>query len=188
MQLPILLVAVLALAFSTDTSAARKRQSCDAVQKLAEVEFDDALIVNLARDNDRYTCVFYISLPPSLKSSEPVRRGAAAVLPEQGGRLVPTSEVPAIASDLTEGLLSPLKEERFQTSAWKALEQAVRSRKRLVEICAGELLRAGAPFKAVDDVIACGLTGNETKHLPQARLAIQASLGTVMLALLMPAR
>jgi hypothetical protein len=183
MQLPLLLVAILALAFSTDSAVARKRQSCDAVQRLAEIEFDPTLIVTLARDNDRHTCVFYVSLPPSAKASEPVRRAAAAFQP---GMVAPASVAVAIASDLTEGLLAPLKEERFQSTPWKALEQAVRSRRRLIEICAGEIMPARSSFKSMDDVIACGVTGDETKHLPQARLAIQASLGTVAIAVLMP--
>lgn len=187
-MLHILLLATLALAFSTDATIA-ERQSCDAVQRLAEIEFDPALLVNQVRDNDRYTCVFYVYLPPSVKASDPLRRGAAALhlnapSPAVGGS--PASVVTAIASDLTEGLLAPLKEERFQSTPWKALEQAVRARQRVMEDCVGSILPSRSPLKSVDAVIACGFTGSETKNWPRNRLVIQASLGPVSLALLMP--
>lgn len=169
-------------------STPRMRQSCDAVQRLAEIDFDSALLVNLARDNHNHTCVFYVSLPPSTGATEAIRRSAAEVQMtiKAGDAEKAGLNSASVTAGLIESLLLPLKEERFQSNQWRSLDKAVRERVSLIQDCATKILPARLPFKLLDSVIACGVTNADSKDLPRDRIVLYAGLGAVSVALILP--
>lgn len=163
--------------------AGRLRKGCDAVRNLAEIELDSSLILNIAADRDTNTCVFYVSLPPAGGEQTAASQSAGTLqrLYASGDKNAAVASLKAeFVPEALAALLSPLDDPRFQTADAKVLEAAVAERAEVIQKCSAEVFMTQMSFQTIDDVISCGLLE------AQKTFAVQASLSSLSLALLIP--
>ncbi|MBZ0140748.1 MAG: hypothetical protein K8H87_13405 [Pseudorhodoplanes sp.] len=163
--------------------AATRREPCDAVHRIAEIEYDSRLLVNLAANRANNSCVFFVSLPPSSVADNPQARAAAefqSLYKSKPDFATAGAAVFKIAPEFINALLMPLTDARFQTPDAFALTQAVKERTKLIEECSLQSLRANMQFQKKDAIISCGITARSSSFV------ITASLRDLTLSVLIP--
>lgn len=166
-----------------DASAAKRREPCDAVHKVAEIDYDSVLLVNVAGNRANNTCIFFVSLPPSGTTADATGRALAEFQTLFRSKIdfaTADAKVAPIVPRLIDAILMPLKDKRFETPEAKALAEAVRARSKTIEECSALTLVSKAPLQKQDDVISCGVSDKDS------RFTIRASLGSLSLALFIP--
>lgn len=159
---------------------------CDSVLNLAELNYDSSLIVSVAKDSAGQVCAFYVSLPPSLGGAGAASTAAGTYQSLRKADLR-DADAAGIAIDeskfvtlLTEGLLAPLQNKRFQQFPISDLSDALGQNTKEIRACSIEAISSGAnKFEPLNNLIACG-TINST-------FALQVSFKQLALMLLIPA-
>lgn len=164
-------------------SAAKRREPCDAVHKVAEIDYDSILLVSVAGNRANNTCIFFVSLPPSGITADATGRALAEFQTLFRSKIdfaTAGAKVAPIVPRLIDAILMPLKDKRFETPEAKALAEAVIARAKTIEECSALALVSKATLQKQDDVISCGVSEKDS------RFTIRASLGSLTLAILIP--
>lgn len=142
-------------------SADAKRFTCDTVDALAELEAAVELAVTIVRNPQRRTCVFWVSVPPSVGLSE-------------------TPTVEAVEDNFTpaliEALMAPLRDAGYDGSRVENWNQLLDERAKYISGCAYEAIVEGAEFRAFDEVVSCG-------NLDTGEFVIEARLDELVVTL-----
>lgn len=154
-----------------NASAYTMRQQCDSVQKMAEIEFDSSLILNIVKDRQNGTCVFYVSLPPGASGNGASSRAAASFRklfdnPDQtGAATYLKSEFVPFAMD---ALLVPLKKPKYQTPEWAELGSKIQNSAQAIQDCAESVIMEGKFFSFTKNTISCGLSKSKSTFIINA--------------------
>eukprot|EP01031_Cornospumella_fuschlensis_P020732 gene20732-25418_t len=156
------LAGLVVLMGASHAGAAPLTRSCSEVHKVAMIQYDPSLILNVYGDSTEKTCTFYVSLPPALGDSKGAQaiqafKDARSDFPEASPPLDATLQI-TFAPALTAALIAPLTNAEVKSDDAAELMRRINEETQTIARCASSILISGEAFERRSDLISCGRT------------------------------
>jgi len=162
-------------------SQSRLKKICDAVQLVAEIEYDDEIIVAVAKDNENDICSFSASMPPPSQSKAASAYEALSTVWKVTSNFnIETVKNTNIGQLAVEAMLAPLESGAFSNSDKIPLLAAAETNIDAIDLCAFQSVTEKREFAPINDELSCGM------DWPSDRFAVELRAATLVVSVALP--